>query len=76
MEYKAFIVYIVVFSIISGDEVHPLKRTQIAYLKPDKAFIKVPSKYDNFADIFLPKLATKISEYTEINNHIIELVDD
>ena len=55
---------------------HPLRRAQIAYLETDKAFIKIPSKYANFADVFSPKLAIKLLKHTKINNHTIELVDD
>ncbi len=42
----------------------------------DKALTKVPSKYTDFVDVFSPKLAVKLPEYTKINNHAIELVDD
>ncbi len=42
----------------------------------DEAPTKVPSKYADFADVFSPKLAAKLLEYTGINNHTIELVDD
>ncbi len=75
-EYKVFVVYIAVLSIDSGDEIHPSKRAQIAYLKMDKAPTKVFGKYADFIDIFSPKLVVKLPEYTEINNHTIELVDD
>ena len=59
-----------------GDEIYPSKKIQIAHLKADEAFIKVFGKYADFVDIFLPKLATKLSKYTRINNHIIKLVDN
>ncbi len=52
------------------------KKAQIAHLKVNKAFIEVISKYADFADIFLPKLAIKLFKYIEINNYTIELVDD
>ena len=52
------------------------KKAQIAYLKADEALIKVPSKYADFANIFLPKLVTVFFKYTEINNHAINLVND
>ncbi len=48
----------------------------MAHLKPNKAFSKVPSKYANFADIFLPKLAAKLLKHTSINNYAIKLLDD
>ncbi len=75
-EHKVFVVYVVTLSIDSGDEVHPLRRAQIAHLKADEAFSEVPSKYADFVDVFFPKLAAKLSEHTEINDHAIELVDD
>ncbi len=55
---------------------HPLKRAQIAHLKVDKVFSKVPSEYADFADIFSLKLAVELPEHTKINNHTIKLVDD
>ncbi len=76
LKYEAFIVHITAFSIDSGDEVHSLRRAQIAHLKADEAHIKILCKYTDFADVFLPKLATKLLEHTGINDHGIELVDD
>lgn len=55
---------------------HSSKRAQIAYLKVDKAFIKVSSKYTHFADVFLPKLVVKLPKHMMINNHAIEFIDD
>ena len=52
------------------------KKAHIAYLKADEAFTKVPSEYADFADVFLPKFAVELFEYTRINHHIIELVDN
>lgn len=67
---------ITVLSVDLGDKIHPSKKVLIAYLKVDEAPIKLPSKYADFVDVFLPKLAVELSEYTEINNYVIELVDD
>ncbi len=55
---------------------HPSGRAQIAHLKVDEAPIKVTSKYADFADIFLPKLAIELPEHTEIIDHAIKFVDD
>ncbi len=55
---------------------HLSRRAQIAHLKADEASTKVLSKYTDFADVFLPKLAVELLEHTKINNHAIELVDD
>ena len=76
LEDKTFVVYKIALISDLGDEVHPLKRIQIAHLKVDEAFTKVSSKYTDFADIFSPKLAAKFLEYTRINNPAIELVND
>ena len=51
---------------------HPSKKAQIAYLKVNEAFFKVPSKYIDFSDIFLPKLATQLPKHTRINNCTIK----
>ncbi len=55
---------------------HSSNRAQIATLKVDEAPFKVPAEYADFADIFSPKLAAELPEYTRINDHAIELVDD
>ena len=75
-EHEAFVIHIVALSIDSSNEVHPLKKAQIAQMKANKASSKVPSEYANFADVFSPKLAAELSEHTRINDHAIELVDN
>ena len=55
---------------------HLSKKAQIAYLKANKVFTKVSSKYTNFIDGFLPKLAIELPTYMRINDHIIKLVDN
>ncbi len=75
-EHEAFIVHIAALSVDSGNEMHPLRRTQIAHLKADEASTEIPSKYADFADIFLPKLAAELPQHTGINNYAIELVDN
>ncbi len=78
MDYNTFVVYITTLNIKSDadDEVYPLKNTQIAYLKPDKAFIELSSKYADFANVFLSKLTMKLRKYIDINNHTIKFVDN
>ncbi len=55
---------------------HPSKKAQIAYLKANEAPTKVSSRYADFADILLLKLIIELPQYTEINDHAIELVND
>ncbi len=78
-EYEAFVIYIAALNISFDidDEVHSSKKAQIAYLKTDEAFTNIfSSKYNDFADIFLPKLATTLLKYMGINNHVIKLIND
>ena len=75
-EYKTFIIHIAALSVDSGNKIHPSKKAQIAHLKVDEAPFKVPSKYVDFVDVFLPKLAAKLLDHTRINNYAIKLVDD
>ena len=55
---------------------HPSRKAQIAYLKADKALIKVPSKYTDFGNVFLQKLVVELPEHIKINNHAIQLMDN
>ncbi len=55
---------------------YPSKKAQIAHLKADKAPTKVSSEYADFADVFLPKLASELPEHMGIYDHAIKLVDD
>lgn len=59
-----------------SNEVYLLKKTQITYLKVDKAFIKVSSKYTDFVNVFSSKLIIKLPKYTSINHYAIKSVDD
>ncbi len=77
-DYKVFIVHIAVLNISFdiSDEVYPSKRAQITHLKGDKTSTEIPSKYTDFANVFSPKLAAKLTKYISINNHTIELVNN
>lgn len=55
---------------------HLLKKAPIVHLKADETPTKVSSKYIEFVNIFLPKLALEFPKHTKINDHAIELVDD
>ncbi len=56
--------------------IHPSKKAQIAHLKVDEAFTKVLGEYADYVNVFSPKLAIELPEYTGINDHTLELVDD
>ncbi len=55
---------------------YPSKKAQIAHLKVDKVSIRVLSKHADFVDIFSSKLVAQLPEYSRINNHAIEWVND
>ena len=79
-DYKTYVVHVGFVNFVALPsssllDVHPTCRPQIAGLIAEKAPTKVPVKYADFADVFSPDLASKLPEYTRINNHAIELVD-
>ena len=55
--------------------VHPFCRPQISSLIAEEAPTKVPAKCSDFADVFFSDLASKLHEYTGINDYAIELVN-
>ncbi len=48
----------------------------MAHLKVDKSPTIVLSKYADFVDVFLPKLAIELPEHKKISNHVIKLIND
>lgn len=72
---KIFVVRIVTFTSSSSD-IYPFCRTQIAFLKADKAATVVPSEYADFADIISLHQVVKLSEHIEINDHAINFIDN
>ena len=80
-EHETYVVYV---GSVSSDtlpsssslDVHLLKKPQISGLIAEETTTKVPAKYSDFADVFSLDLASELPEYTGINNHAIELVDD
>lgn len=50
-------------------------RLQIFSLIAKKIFIKTSIEYLDFPNMFILKLAFKVSKYIKINNHIIKVID-
>ena len=78
--HETYIVYVGSFNSDTSSsssllDVHPLKRSQIFELIVEEAFTKISTEYLDFGDVFSPDLASKLLEYTGINNHAIELVN-
>ena len=61
--------------LLSKLNVYPSYKYQISSLIAKNAPTKVPDKYIEFTDVFSPNLASKLSEYTGINDHTIKLVN-
>lgn len=75
-EHDTIIVHVVALNVNLAIEVHPSIRALIAHLKVDETHVKVLSKYADFANVFLLKLAAEPPKHTRINDHVIEFVDD
>ena len=54
--------------------VYPPRRPQISDLIAKEAPTKVSTEYSDFTNVFFPDLASKLPEYTGINDYAIELV--
>lgn len=76
LKHKIFIVYIVVLNIDSSDEMHSLKRAEIAYMKANEASTKVSGKHVDIIEFFFPKLVVELHEHPKINNYIIKFLYD
>lgn len=48
----------------------------MVFLKVNKAFIVILSKYANFTDIYSPISVAESLKYIEINNYTIKLIDN
>ena len=76
-EYETYVVHVASLSStpLASLDVHPSRRPQVSGLIAEEAPTKVPAEYSDFADVFFPDLAFKLSEHTGMNDHAIELVD-
>ena len=71
---KIFIMHIAVLNIKSIIiAVYLSQIAQIRLLKANKVLTIVCTKYSNYTNVFLPKLAAKLLKYTNINNYAIKL---
>lgn len=74
---KTFAVQIVFLTSFNLDiDNHFSCRVEIAFLIVDDTLTVVLSEYTDFADVFFLDFAAKLSEYTRINNHPINLFKD
>lgn len=77
LDHDIFVIYITTLnnSFYIANKIYPRKKTLIAQLKIDKAFIKYLSKYANFADVFLAKFVLELIKHIYINNHAIKFMN-
>lgn len=74
---KIFIVYIAFFANYNlSINFYLFYRAQIALLIVYKSLTAIPSKYADFANVFSPDFANKLSKYTRINNYLIDIVKE
>ena len=73
---ETFVVHIIALNIKGTNmAVHPSWTTQIGLLNANKATTTVSSKYSDYTDVFLSKLAAELPKHTGINDHAIKLKD-
>ena len=70
---EIFVVHMVALSVIDSS-VHPSRQAQISLLDVKK--VTIPSKYANYTDVFSSNSAAELPEHTDINDHLIDLIDD
>ena len=61
---------------LTGMTIHPSQESQILALIQNETLTKVPSKYKDYADLFLFNLAIELPKNTGIKKHAIKLQDD
>ena len=70
---KTFVIYITALS-IRNSNIHPSWNVQIALLEIEK--VTIPSEYIDYTNVFFPNFAVELPEYTDINDHSIDWIDD
>lgn len=73
---EAFVVHVASLAVGIEMTIQPSQMAEIASLITHKTPIIVFVEYSDFADIFLPESAAELPEYTRINDHSIELIDN
>lgn len=68
---KTFVIYVNSLN-LGSKMINPARKAHIAQILTKK--VTMPSKYANFANVFLKKLAKVVIEGTDINEYTIELV--
>ena len=72
---ETYVIHVVILSMAPTMQVHPLCQAQVGQLLTDKAPIKVPPEYLDYADVFLFDFAMELPENTDMNEHVIKLIE-
>ena len=79
---EMFVDYIAALRVLGVTEtvsmpIHPKKanQVQVVTLQQNKDPFKIPPKYIDYTNVFSPNLAMELVENTNINKHVIELIE-
>ena len=72
-EDETFVVYMAAFNMVDST-IHPSWQAQISLLGVKK--VTIPSEYADYTNVFSSNFAAELPEYTSINDHPIDLIDD
>ena len=75
---ETFVVHVVTLSTPTSPkmQIHPPSQAQVGLLLVNKALVKIPPKYLDYADVFLFDLAIELPENTGMNEHAIKLIEN
>lgn len=71
---ETFVIHIIILK-TSKIKIYSFYTAQIVALQWEKAFTKILTEYQNYADVFSADLAIKLPENTSINEYVIELMN-
>lgn len=70
---KIFVMPMAALNIVDSN-IYPFWHAQIALLEAEK--VTIPSKYTDYINVFSPNSTVELPKYTDINDHLIGLIDD
>ena len=71
---ETFVVHVAALAEPTTMLIHPSRQAQVAALTSEET--EIPAEYSDFSDVFSSDSAAELPEYTGINNHPINLLDD
>ena len=71
---KTFVVYVAALAELTTMPIYPFCQVQVAALTSEET--RIPAEYSDFSNVFFLDFAAKLLEYTRINDHPINLLDN